>query len=78
MSPAPGPRPEAARHVGSVEVADRRGRAGRAAAGWGGECGSWVSEAGARGNALGPQARGACEQAPGGPRRTWPPSCAGG
>lgn len=40
MSPAPGPRLEAERHVGSVEVADRRGHVGRAAGGWGGEYGS--------------------------------------
>lgn len=34
------PRVEAALHVGSVEAADRRGHVGRAAGGWGGECGS--------------------------------------
>lgn len=40
MSPAPVPRLEAELRGGSVEAADRRDRVGRAAGGWGGECGS--------------------------------------
>lgn len=62
----------------SVAAADCRGRDCCAGAGWGGGRGSWLSEVEARGTDRGPRTRGAGAQAPGGPWKTWLPSCGGG